>query len=733
MLALVCFAAPAAMGAFDSNDLLGTWWMHAVNSGDDPAWTGWFYFQMNMDALGQFSPVTGTYLNSDGESDTAPAGTISITSDGVLGLSRDPNSHGILHWDKGLGVLAMNDNGGYSLSVLQKRSGVAFGTDDLAGRWRMHGAISGDWPQFTSWLHGTMDANDDGSFSYSVYDVEGPGVTTGSGTAGLTADGIFTIQEIPSSHGVMSDDKETIVMTMTDGGGGYSLYVLQRRSDATFATGDLAGTWHLHGLVTGDAPQWTGYLYGTMEIAASGVLSASVVASDGSTNSVNDTASITSDGIITLANASSAHGAMSDDKTLVALTMDDGGGGYNLLVLAKALAPVSLPDYMPITPQEHGIKTFTWTHGRTGEYTSRIEGFETVPYTSGPITGVQITNHSDWGTMLVSNDGAAVKFLGAADSYLSTDTSLTSHPSGYSFAALYDGMIVDQGTHYWVWKDLSAWERVDNQMLLIDVQAVSVLAGDYDDAVVIWYLDTDFDFSPLTFHGRDSSLGLTLPTSSDTTAYGVTAVEIYAPITGLVAHGDIEAATGSLNNLAELAQVQDALLYTVGGAVYTDPNDPAGGGLADVNVAVIGPGGTFDASTEGAQGLWQIADVPEGTYTVTPRRTGYVFQHVSGGTPDGQSSIIVDVNEANQVAIQSIQFLAEPAVLHDWNGDRIVSIVGDVPPFVDCVYFQNCPSGVDRIAVGDCNNDGILSIVGDVPCFVDCVYFGNCVGSIDEG
>ena len=65
-------------------------------------------------------------------------------------------------------------------------------------------------------------------------------------------------------------------------------------------------------------------------------------------------------------------------------------------------------------------------------------------------------------------------------------------------------------------------------------------------------------------------------------------------------------------------------------------------------------------------------------------------------------------------------------LLHDWNGDGIVSIVGDVPPFVDCAYFQNCPGGIDPIAVGDCNGDGILSIVGDVPCFVDCVYFGNC-------
>jgi hypothetical protein len=65
-------------------------------------------------------------------------------------------------------------------------------------------------------------------------------------------------------------------------------------------------------------------------------------------------------------------------------------------------------------------------------------------------------------------------------------------------------------------------------------------------------------------------------------------------------------------------------------------------------------------------------------------------------------------------------------LLHDWNADGIMSIVGDVPPFVQCVYFSNCAGVADSIAVGDCNHDGIVSIIGDVPCFVNCVYFGNC-------
>jgi hypothetical protein len=81
--------------------------------------------------------------------------------------------------------------------------------------------------------------------------------------------------------------------------------------------------------------------------------------------------------------------------------------------------------------------------------------------------------------------------------------------------------------------------------------------------------------------------------------------------------------------------------------------------------------------------------------------------------------------------INSIDFTTgEPsALLHDWNGDGIRSIIGDVPGFVNAVYFNQYPNGwslEQRLAAGDGNGDGILSIIGDVPPFVNCVYFGQC-------
>ena len=171
-----------------------------------------------------------------------------------------------------------------------------------------------------------------------------------------------------------------------------------------------------------------------------------------------------------------------------------------------------------------------------------------------------------------------------------------------------------------------------------------------------------------------------------------------------------------------------AQVSLIGGAIYEDPSSPLTSGLEGVTVAVSGANGTYAGTTSSGTGLWQIADVNEGAYTVTPSKSGWSFEHIVAGVPDGKASITITVNEANLAANQSIQFLAERSVLHDWNGDGIVSIIGDVPPFVNCVYFQNCPDvpGNQLLSIGDCNGDGILSIIGDVPCFVDCVYFGNC-------
>lgn len=78
-------------------------------------------------------------------------------------------------------------------------------------------------------------------------------------------------------------------------------------------------------------------------------------------------------------------------------------------------------------------------------------------------------------------------------------------------------------------------------------------------------------------------------------------------------------------------------------------------------------------------------------------------------------------------------YVDEPAVSHekgDMNWDGFVSIIGDVPAFVQTVYYgeydayeQQFP-GKNPALPGDCNGDGVLNL-DDVSGFVDRVYFGG--------
>lgn len=218
----------------------------------------------------------------------------------------------------------------------------------------------------------------------------------------------------------------------------------------------------------------------------------------------------------------------------------------------KTVFGVSFPDYFPLDPAVHGFKTFQWTYGGTGTYSSYISGTLTVPYQLGAIEGTGIVNFSDVGTFYATNDGGEVKWLGSDDFYFSIDQSLNAHPLVWLFSTVLDDMLLDQGTFYNYYPSSGLYELDDNQSLLFDIQNVTVLSGSYSDAVIIWYLDEKYDFTDLDFDGKESDLGITLPVISQTGGHSVTAIDIFAYGIGSIASGDIAAESGQLVNLAEL-------------------------------------------------------------------------------------------------------------------------------------------------------------------------------------
>jgi len=269
---------------------------------------------------------------------------------------------------------------------------------------------------------------------------------------------------------------------------------------------------------------------------------------------------------------------------------------------ANETRAVHFPDYFPVDPVGHDIKTFKWTYGQSGQFTSEIIGTETVPYTSGAIPAVKISTEADgleYG--IAYNDGVNVKILGNNVYYVSTDSSLTAHPSSWSFGTLTDGMLLDQGVYYLVKHDLSTWLMIDNLKLLISIQDVSVLEGNYKDAVIMWWLDTDYSFTALNLYGIESDLGITLPTASDTGGYAVTDFDVMGFKTGPIAYGDIDASTGSLTSLYELKEISP--IHSLSGSVWMESGGDFGYSLNENDLLYFlsfGPVSNYNFTT----GLW---------------------------------------------------------------------------------------------------------------------------------
>ncbi len=101
--------------------------------------------------------------------------------------------------------------------------------------------------------------------------------TPGLGQLSCDANGIVTfVGDSANYEGTLNLQKDMVVATATmapgheDDVSGYNLQVWMK-NDATYAPTDLAGTWHIHGLYTGDAPaQRPGWYWCDMQIDANG-------------------------------------------------------------------------------------------------------------------------------------------------------------------------------------------------------------------------------------------------------------------------------------------------------------------------------------------------------------------------------------------------------------------------------------------------------------------------------
>ena len=328
--------ADLTSSSFSIADLVGTWNIQGITSGDSPQWLGWAHGVSSIDSSGNATWLSIT--RSNGDSTLPAAATLSISSSGIVSSTYSPSFHGVMSQDKDTIIATMNDGGGgYGLITYQKSVGV-FTSADLVGTWNIHMITSGDSPQWLGWVHSVSSIDSSGNATTSsITRSDGNSTLPGTQTISISSSGIVSCAGAPSFHGVMSQDKNTIIVTMNDGGG-YNLIIYQK-SAGSYTTTDLQGTWNFHLLTSGDSPDWLGWAHGVSSIDSSGNATwLSITRSNGdSTLPAAGTLSISSGGIVSVTGVPSPvfDGFMSQDKNTIIATTNDGGGGYNLIVFQK--------------------------------------------------------------------------------------------------------------------------------------------------------------------------------------------------------------------------------------------------------------------------------------------------------------------------------------------------------------------------------------------------------------
>jgi len=211
---------------FSQADLSGDWGFHVLGGTPTGFGSSWGHGIYSIDNTGKGVVTTQTWSDNTPQLDNT---TFTLSIAGVMGSGVDNTQHGFMSIDKNTVVATFtNDAGGSSFWILQRRVGTTFLPADLTGTWGCH--LLGLTPTQSAW-------------GYGEYSID----NTGKGVVVITppqASSDFTLVFFPTTfalsnagemstigddHGFMSVDKNTMVATFTNFGGGSSFWLLQKR------------------------------------------------------------------------------------------------------------------------------------------------------------------------------------------------------------------------------------------------------------------------------------------------------------------------------------------------------------------------------------------------------------------------------------------------------------------------------------------------------------------------
>jgi hypothetical protein len=219
---------------------------------------------------------------------------------------------------------------------IDSNDSITYSLSDLLGTWQRHSLVTNS-SNNGFWIYGSV-INTEGSSTVNLILPNSTWDTVYTDVnASISSEGVITTIDDPYAYSYLSSDKDIIVGT-TVRNSLYTLVIDQKAISGTnYSSSDLQGTWQTHYLVGGGT--WTGWVHATSTIDNGGNFTIdNLVKSDGDSEVSTGTFSISSEGVITVAEVASYNGFMSADKKLMVTNMTDGGGGGGLGIAQKVVA-----------------------------------------------------------------------------------------------------------------------------------------------------------------------------------------------------------------------------------------------------------------------------------------------------------------------------------------------------------------------------------------------------------
>ena len=326
--------------AFSMGDLQGAW---DFNSLATSGTTGWMHGVLSVDNTGM-GGMTSLVRNGMPWPSLDNV-TFAMFPCGIVGMSNDNTFHGFLSNDRTMMAATWTDNtDGSALMIFQKRGGV-FAQGDLFGTWNFHRLTAGSDNATSGWASGTMTMSSPGTAIITAIQTHNNNMSEvgSSFFVSMGGDGIVTSSGDNTFRGVMSRDKNMMVLTKTNASGNYDLMVLMKsNTGVSHDTTDLLGDWMQHGVISGN-PNDTNWNFGQMVMDSTGQATFNgMMDRTGAFSMQPGTFGMNSSGVISMGGmgmgggmmnpmmVQTYSGFMNPAKDIMAATYSDGNGGYQL-------------------------------------------------------------------------------------------------------------------------------------------------------------------------------------------------------------------------------------------------------------------------------------------------------------------------------------------------------------------------------------------------------------------